>query len=128
LKYFEQAKTTCPLCQSPIVEHPDDDAAHRCTDPTCGVAWRYVDIDMSEEGLPRVKCIALTDGKQTLRIGQEDGRPVEASLTLEPPPRKPFQKKPRPRTTPVQVNSSIWTDLDKGLREAFSLWRMRNIT
>lgn len=148
MSYYEEAKRTCPLCRSPMSEAVDDEGlpysarneigyqwdAHRCTNPQCGIMWIYGDIYRSE-----------TDQARVIRIHDEAPRPkraersielrivwskdedapdgmVDATLLVSP---KPFRKKPRPLSFDVQAASLIAGDHDRGLREAFSLWRLR---
>ena len=126
--YYEDAKHTCPLCQSAVsidVEY----GAHQCTNAECHVQWWHVDIEAT--ALPAERILGVTDGRQTLRIECVEGRVAQTTIAGEQEQRKPFQKRQPPRQTRVMVQSSLWsTDsdrLDKSLREAFSAWRVRNI-
>jgi hypothetical protein len=130
MSYYEEAKQTCPLCATEMISD-DFWNAHRCTNPTCNVEWRYYEREADPDlDMPGERTIELDDGRLVLRIEYIEGRPIETAFTLHEPARKPFQKKTPPRMTRVSISSSLASSdadrIDRSLREAFSVWRLHN--
>lgn len=151
--YYEDAKHTCPLCRSTMAEAIDPwgesfcfhDSygcqwdAYRCANAECGVIWSYGDILESKDPYDHVRVVEIDTklrGEKSDKAGltlhvewsQNAAWPsgkVEATLTREA---QRFRKRPIPVHVSVQAASLASGDRDKALREAFSVWRLRNIT